>query len=520
MNLASRIVDAVKGIYFSTPSECYTLVQQRAKEEGFMDFLLSLKWQDVVDILVISFLIHRFFLLFRGTTALQILFGLLFLWLCHTVAQASGLVLTSWFFQGLGAIAVLVIVVVFRNEIRDVVVQTSPARLFLGRPYESWTIDLSELERAVFRLAKNRTGALLVFQQRDRLAQHLSEGIPLHGRWSPEIMTSIFAKESPLHDGATIIQGNRIKSVGAYLPLTKKEGLPRQYGTRHRAAIGLSEMTDVVIVVISEERGEVSVVHRGEVELIPEPPQLQMVLNRLLLRTYTTVKPRTRLRELLIQAAGLLLTFLLVSAAWGIYSGKQLSLINVTTTMDFRNIPENLELRRSSAERVEVQLTGKRRLVSVLKPEQVSAFLDLSTVDEGFHRIVLNGDNVELPPGLEVVRITPAAIRLEMEKRVERAIAVEPNIVGSPPPGFLIDRISVRPGSVRVSGPLSTLNSMLSLNTEPISMSDIEPQRGEKIVKIPVVLSPASIKLLPGQNKEVLVTIQLKSKLTSQSSSK
>jgi len=483
-----------------------------------MDFLFSFKWQDVVDILVISFLVHRLFLLFRGTTALQILLGLLLLWLCHTIAMASGLVLTSWFFQGLGAIAVLVIVVVFRNEIREVVIQTSPARLFLGRPYQPETIDLPEVERAVFRMAKNRTGALLVFQQRDRLAQHLREGIPLQGKWTPEIMASIFAKESPVHDGAAIIQGDRIKLIGAYLPLTKKEGLPRQYGTRHRAAIGLSEMTDVVVVVISEERGEVSVVHRGEVEMIPEPPHLQMVLSRLLLGTYTATKPRTRARELLIQAGGLLLTFLLVSAAWGIYSGKQLSLINVTTAVDFRNIPESLELRRSSAERVEVQITGKRRLVSALKPEQVGAFLDLGEIEAGFHRIVLNGDNIELPLGLEVVRITPSAIRIEMEKRVERAIAVEPNIVGSPPDGYLIDRISVRPGSVRVNGPVSTLNNMLSLSTEPITIDDIEPNQKEKIVEVPVVLSPASLRLLPGESKKVLVTIQLKSKLTSEDS--
>ena len=483
-----------------------------------MDFLFSFKWQDVADILVISFLIHRLFLLFRGTTALQILLGLLFLWVCHTLALASGLVLTSWFFQGLGAIAVLVIVVVFRNEIRDVVIQTSPTRLFLGRPYQPGTIDLPEVERAVFKMAKNRTGALLVFQQRDRLAEHLSEGIPLQGKWSPEIIASIFAKESPLHDGATIIQGDRIKSVGAYLPLTKKEGLPRQYGTRHRAAIGLSEMTDAVVIVISEERGEVSVVHRGEVELVPEPPQLQMVLSRLLLGTYTVVKPRTRVRELFIQAGGLLLTFILVSAAWGIYSGKQFSLINVSTAVDFRNIPESLELKRSSAEKVEVQITGKRRLVSALNPEQVSAFLDLGEIEAGYHRIELNADNIELPLGLQVVRITPTAIRIEMENRVEREIAVEPEITGSPPDGYLIDRITVRPGSVRVTGPASTLNRILSLNTEPVSVGDIEPQKGEKIVEVPVVLSPASLRLLPGQNKKVRVTVRLKSKPSSQDS--
>ncbi len=479
-----------------------------------MDFLISLRWQDVADILVISFLVHRLFLLFRGTTALQILLGVLFLWLCHTIAQASGLVLTSWFFQGIGAVAVLVIVVVFRYEIREVLIQTSPVRLFLGRPYQPWTIDLPEVERAVFKMAKKKMGGLLVFQQRDRLAEHLKEGIFLEGKLSPEILASIFAKQSPVHDGAAIIRGDRVRLVGAYLPLTKRERLPQRYGTRHRAAIGLSEVSDAVVVVISEERGEVSVVHKGEVELISEPPQLQMALGRLLLGTYLRAKPRTRVRELMSQAGGLLLTFLLVSAFWGIYSGKQLSLINVSTAVDFRNIPENLELKRSSTERVEVQVTGKRRLVSALKPEQVGAFLDLSEIEAGFHRLILNGDNIELPLGLEVVRITPEAIRLEMEERVEKEIAVEPKVVGAPPAGYQIDRIRVRPGSVRISGPISTLRNMLSLSTESIIVNDIDPQTGEKIVEVPVVLSPASLRLLPGQDKKVLVTIQLKAKPT------
>ena len=463
-----------------------------------MDFLFSFQWQDVVDILVISFLVHRLFLLFRGTTALQILLGVLFLWLCHTIAQASGLVLTSWFFQGVGAVAVLVIVVVFRNEIREVLIQTNPVRLFLGRPYEPWTVDLPEVERAVFQMAKSGTGGLIVFQQRDRLAEHLREGIVLGGKLSPEIIASIFAKESPVHDGATIIQGARIKLVGAFLPLTKREGLPQHYGTRHRAAIGLSEVCDAVIVVISEERAEVSVVYKGEVGLIQEPPQLQMALGSLLLGVDSGTK-----------LAGLLVTFLLVSGFWGIYSGKQLSLINVTTSVDFRNIPENIELRRSSSERVEVQITGKRRLVSALNPEQVGAFLDLSEIDAGLHRLVLNADNIDLPLGMEVVRITPATIRVEMEQRIQKDIAVEPQIVGKPPAGYRIERISVRPGSVKVSGPKSTLNSMLSLSTESISVSDIQPQKGETVLEVPVVLSPASLRLLPGQNKNIRVTILL-----------
>jgi len=110
---------------------------------------------------------------------------------------------------------------------------------------------------------------------------------------------------------------------------------------------------------------------------------------------------------------------------------------------------------------------------------------------------------------MEVVRITPAAIRVEMEERIQKDLAVEPHIVGKPPAGYELERISVKPGSVKVSGPKSTLNAMLSLSTESISVSDMQPREGEKVLEVPLVLAPASLRLQPGQNKTVRVTIQL-----------
>jgi uncharacterized protein (TIGR00159 family) len=475
-----------------------------------MDFLFSVKWQDLADVLVISFLIHRLFLLIRGTTAFQITLGLLFLWLCQSLAQTAGFVLTSWFFQGFGAVAVLVIIVVFRNEIREALIQTNPIRLFLGHPQEPQTIDLPELERTTFQLAKAGAGALLVFQQRDRLSEYLREGVPLEGKLSPEIIVSIFTKQSPVHDGAAIIQGDRIKLVGTYLPLTKKEGLPQHYGTRHRAAIGLSEVSDAVVLVVSEEREEVSVVHKGKVEVVHEPPELQTTLGDLLSGAAPRKEPRSRGREFLSQAGGLVLTFLLVSTFWGIYSGKQLSLINVTAAVDFRNIPQSLELKRSSAEKVEVQITGKRRLVSALKPEQVGAFVDLHQIDAGYHQVVLNAANIELPLGLEVVRISPSTIRLDMEQRVEKKIAVKPEIVGSPPDGYQLESVSVSPESVQVNGPVSVLRKIKNLATEPVVLSELVVQNAKTVVEVPLILSPPSLRLLEGERKKVLINIQLK----------
>ena len=125
------------------------------------NILFPFKWQNVIDVLVISFIVHRLFLFFRGTTAFQVMLAFLFLWVLQSIAQAAGLVLTSWFFQG---------IVIFRNEIREVLIQTNPVRFFLGRPYEARTIDVPLIVQTAFKLAQTGTGALIVLQNRDRLA--------------------------------------------------------------------------------------------------------------------------------------------------------------------------------------------------------------------------------------------------------------------------------------------------------------------------------------------------------------
>jgi diadenylate cyclase len=431
-----------------------------------LDVLFPFKWHDLLDILVISFILHRLFLLFHGTTALQIILGLLFLWVIQGIAEAGGLVLTSWFFQGIGAVAVLVIVVVFRNEIREVLFQTNPVRLFFGSTQETRRISVESIVQAVFQLAKTKTGALMVLQNRDRVEPHLREGFALDARFNPLIIESIFAKQSPIHDGAIIIRGNRISKVGTFLPLTQKEGLSHHFGSRHRAAIGLSEVSDAIILVVSEERGEVSLVSRGKVRFYNQPQELRDALVRLLVGVFPKKQPkRSRRRIWFAQAGGLLLTFLMVSLVWGIYSGRQFSLITTTTSIDFRNIPDNLELMKTSAEKVEIQISGKRRLVSALEPEQVGAFIDLQGKTDG-----------------------------------------------ASPSGYEIKKIRVQPNSVKVSGAVSVLHKTNNLSTEPIDFGRIEPKDEKHIVEVPLALPSSSLRLIPGESKKVRVSFELQAK--------
>jgi hypothetical protein len=265
--------------------------------------------------------------------------------------------------------------------------------------------------------------------------------------------------------------------------------------------------------VVSEERGEVSLVSRGKVRSCNQPQELRDTLARLLVGVFPKKKPKKSGRRIwLSQAGGLLLTFLMVSLVWGIYSGRQFSLITTTTSIDFRNIPDNLELMKTSAERVELQISGKRRLVSALEPEQVGAFVDLKGKNYGTYQVALNQDNIELPLGLEVMRVTPSKIQLELEQRAEKKLTVKPQFIGASPAGYKMEKIKVKPDYVKVSGAVSVLHKTNSILTDPIDLGRIEPTDEKHEVEVPIVLPSSSLRLLPGERKEVRVGFELQAK--------
>jgi LysM repeat protein len=324
---------------------------------------------------------------------------------------------------------------------------------------------------------------------------------------NPGVIESVFAKQSPIHDGAVVIHGNRITQVGTFLPLTQKEGLPSDYGTRHRAALGLSEVSDAAVLVVSEERGEVSLVQSGKIKVMKSTRQLEKTLERVLHGTQLKDEPSSK-RSWLAHAAGLLITCLLVATVWGLYTGGELSLINMTVPIDFRNMPENLELKEVSVERIEIQISGRQQLVNALQSDQVRAFLDLEAAKPGIHSVGLNENNIEIPLGLEAVRVSPSSITLELEERVQKSVPVEPKTAGIPPAGYQIEMISVVPQSVELVGRKSELNDVGSVFTEEVDLSEVDPSDGETIVKVPLVLSPASLRLASGQPREVQVRIR------------
>jgi len=244
----------------------------------------SLRVQDLVDIAIVAFALYRVFLTLQGALAAQMLGGLGLLMAARFVARKADLLSLSFILENFWAVWVLALIVVFQPELRRTLAQTGRSRLFqrlVGEASASHEV-VAEVVRAVESLTAKRLGALIVLERASGLRSYAELGVGVDATVSAELLGSLFLPASPLHDGATLIQDGRISAAGCFLPLSRNLQLGRTLGTRHRAALGLSEETDAVVVVVSEETGIVSVAVDGHIESGFDAPALRTRLGELL----------------------------------------------------------------------------------------------------------------------------------------------------------------------------------------------------------------------------------------------
>ncbi len=263
-------------------------------------FLQNRTWKDLLDVAVVSFFLYRLLLLIRGTQAVQIVVGLLLLGLVGLIAKLLDLRLLSWLFQNATPAIIIGVLVLFQPEIRRALDQFGRMG-FLGRPLAQQRFQVLErmvdrVTRAAQRLVAARTGALIVFERETGLENYARSGIRINGELSVEFLEAIFFPNSPLHDGAAIIRGDQILAAGCLLPLAEDSSVPERIGTRHRAALGLSLQTDAVVLVLSEESGQIAVAHEGKIMRNLDQDRVRQVLVSLLL---PRPEPRARPRSLL-----------------------------------------------------------------------------------------------------------------------------------------------------------------------------------------------------------------------------
>jgi diadenylate cyclase len=219
------------------------------------------RWQDVLDVLIVAYVIYRIAILIRGTRTMQMVLGLVIVGGAFVTSQVLGLFTLNWLLNNFLGSLFVILVVIFQADIRRALTRVG-SQSFLGRSVAAAT-PADAIATASAWLSARKIGALIVIEMDDGLAEFVESGRIVDGMASPELLETIFMKDSPLHDGAVIINGERILAAACLLPLSQNPNVSLSLGTRHRAAIGMSEESDAVVLVVSEESGEISLARGG-----------------------------------------------------------------------------------------------------------------------------------------------------------------------------------------------------------------------------------------------------------------
>ncbi len=235
----------------------------------------TIRWTDVLEMLIISFLVYHIMVWIKDTRAWSLLKGLLVIMAFAVVAAVLNMTTILWIVENVLSLAVIAFVVVLQPELRRALEQLGRKNIFASLlPFDNSSNGgglfsdrtIKELVKACFAMGKVKTGALIVIEQNQSLSQYQNTGIEVDGLVSSELLINIFEKNTPLHDGAVIVRGDRVESATCYLPLSDNMALSKELGTRHRAAVGISEVTDSLTIIVSEETGHVSVAYEGKLD--------------------------------------------------------------------------------------------------------------------------------------------------------------------------------------------------------------------------------------------------------------
>lgn len=457
--------------------------------EQFISLFSGFRWQDALDIFLNTYILFRLYVLFRGTNILRVLLAVCVLWAVIRAAVPLGLIITNWAMQGVVTVAALIIIIVFRNEISSVL-QTRDLKSFLwGIPRYQFHTPLNTIVESVYELAEKKIGALIVLPLKQGLASVVQGGVPISGTLSQEMLVSIFWPGNPVHDGAAVIQGDQITSAGVILPLSKREDLPSSFGTRHRAALGLTELTDAQVIVVSEERGNVSLFKENQAHKI----QNRAALEKMLQEHAGDESSKKGIRHQTIEiVTAALISLFCITGIWLSFSKGMETLAEYEIPVEFINPDKKMEIISSSASNVKLFISGARPLINSINPEQINIKLNLSHSSVGINKLSITKENILLPPGIQLKKIDPSELELTLDTLVEKELPIQPFWIGKLPKGLIMKSATAIPRTIRVIGGGMVLKDISTLYTEQILLDKIT-ESGTTTVGL--VLNPASLKL-------------------------
>lgn len=474
--------------------------------------LFNLRWNlyltDFMDIVIITLLIYSFFIFILKTRSYMVFFGLAIAAGLYVVAETFNLYLTFLALRYFVGVSILLFVIIFQTEIRkyfEFLGLMGTRQIKVGK-FASRSPSTAEMIQACVRMAQTKTGALIVIQGKDSLESFVEGGTDLDGVISEDVLLSIFDPHSAGHDGAVIITNNRIAKFGAHLPLSTNFREIGKHGTRHSAALGLSENSDALCIVVSEEKGKISVARDGRLKALAQFTDLERHLTRFIREKYGD-DSSNNLSGFFRHNLGLKIGAIVFSVLVWFFSAYQAGIVQKSydIPVTLNQIPESTIVQSYSPKEIRIHVSGRGEAsFTNIEADDFKVNIDAADIQNGVSEKIILKRNIVVPGNLSLIEFEPTKILLTATKYNATSVSVKPNITGQPADGLEMTQTLITPDTVEVWVP-EGMEAPQEIMTETIDVTNITES---SIIPVKLVV-PEDLRLISGQGAvNVAITVE------------
>jgi diadenylate cyclase len=476
--------------------------------------IFQVKWHlyvtDFLDIFIIALLIYSLFVFFRRTKTITVFMGFAIAIGLYVFAEIFNLYLTLLALRYIAGISVIIFVIIFQNEIRkyfEFLGLLGTRQIKVG-PLASRSPSTTEIIQSTVRMAQAKIGALIVIQGKDNIDPFIDGGIDLDGVISEEVLLSIFDPHSEGHDGALIISNNRIAKFSAHLPLSTNFKEIGKQGTRHSAALGLSENTDALCIVASEEKGKISVCKDGKLKTLDDFVELEKELDKYIKSKFNN-KNKNSWNIIFNQNLVLKIGALGLAGIIWFFTAYKADIVEKTykVPISFDNLPKDVLVENYNPKDITITVNARgNEIFSTISPTSFKVIINAENLQNGLNKEFVTKKSIITPANISLVSFEPVSFLLTAQKYYSAQLPVTPKIKGALPKTTLLTSTMVTPDKIEVWIPQG-IKAPTELNTETIDISNLTDSA---IIPVKVII-PSDIRLANGDTTaNVALTIEKK----------
>ncbi len=411
---------------------------------------------DLLDVVIIAVFTYIALLFLRQTRSLMAFIGISVLGLVYVIARAFHLYITAMILQSFFSIFVIVLVIVFQDELKrsfELIAATGTRRI-KNKSIASFSSTIFSIVQATSNLMRKKHGALIIIPGSELIERHLRGGNILDGVVTAPLLESIFDPKSPGHDGAVVIERDRLSKFGIHLPLSQNLKQIKERGTRHSAAIGISEKADVLAIVISEERGEVAIAKNGKLKVLKDTQELEKNLNQHYKDKFPE-KPTSFFRNIFRERALEKISAILIASIAWFFVVFQAEVVqrDFNVPISFTNISEEKIIENTVPETVTVTISARgQSVINALSPDSIRISISGNNIDSGINEIELDRSHINHPFNVSVINISPSVIEITAQEYVTHEVPIEV-IFENQSDEIQLKEISISPSKIKILVP-------------------------------------------------------------------